>query len=89
MKDLQSRLATTLRIVRAASGMSQLDVASAFHRDQVFASRLESAKTVITPDILAQWVGICGGRRLIDNVIRQLQAAKRLLEYLDVPLMQA
>ncbi|MHB1681628.1 MAG: helix-turn-helix domain-containing protein [Bacilli bacterium] len=89
MKDLQTRLAVTLKIVRVAGGKSQEEVASALYRDQAFASRVEAAKTVITPDIVAEWVSICGGRRLIDAVIRQLQAIRSLLDYWGPDLLQA
>ena len=89
MKDLQTRLAVTLKVVRVAGGKSQEEVASALFRDQAFASRVEGNKTIITPDIVAEWVGICGGRRLIDTVIRQLQAIRNLLDYWGADLLQA
>ena len=89
LKDLQTRLAATLKLVRVAGGKSQEEVACALYRDQAFASRVEAAKTIITPDIVAQWVGFCGGRRLLDTVIRQLQAIKHLLDYWEPDLLQA
>lgn len=91
MNDSQKRWSVVMRIMRVASGMSQEAIANAFHKDQAFASRVEAAKTVITPDVIAQWVEICGGRKTIDRVIRQLQALRNFVGMweLEPTLMQA
>lgn len=88
MKGTQKRWSVVLRIVRVASELSQDQLAEGFHRDQAFVSRVEANKTVITPEIIAQWIGLCGGQKLIDHVIRQLQLLRKFLDMLDFPQLQ-
>lgn len=91
MRSEQKKWAVLLKVIRVAGGKSQEEIANGFHRDQAFASRVESNKTVISPDVITDWIGLCGGKHLIDSLIRHLKSLRGFLDAQDVEygLLQA
>ncbi len=80
---MTKRWGTLLKLLRVACGMSQEEMGLVMCVDRSFLSRVESDKIEMSLELVAEWTRVCGGRRLIDQVIAQLQSLRRLIDSLS------
>ncbi len=65
-----------LSLTRLAAGLSQEDIARKLHRSRPWVSRRELDESLPTDDVLLDWVHGIGGLRVLDRIIRHLQALR-------------